>query len=206
MLAHLLSPIRLALTAAGALLLAVTFTPVVPWTALRLSSNWTDSDGDVLIVLGGSTIAYQGFPSGRIIGESTYWRVLSAVYAWRTGHFRNLLLCGADMAETAKPLLITYGVPEQAILVEPRSTSTRENALFAKPILAGLSGRFVLLTSDYHMFRAAHCFAHEGIPVFTRPFPDVINRSRSRVFRWQGFWIVSTEIVKIAYYRTRGWI
>jgi uncharacterized SAM-binding protein YcdF (DUF218 family) len=206
MLDRTLSLIRLALTAAGALLLVVTFTPVVPWTALRLSSYWTDSDGDVLIVLGGSTIAYPGFPSGRIIGDSTYWRVLVAADAWRTGHFRSLLLCGADMAQTAKPLLITYGVPEQAILVEPRSTSTHENALFAKPILAGLSGRFVLLTSDYHMFRAAHCFAHEGIRVATRPFPDVIKRSDSLVFRWQGFWMVSIEIEKIAYYRIRGWI
>jgi uncharacterized SAM-binding protein YcdF (DUF218 family) len=206
MLARLLSLVRLTLMAAGALLLTVTFTPIVPWTALRLSSNWTDADGDVLIVLGGSTITYPGFPSGRIIGESTYWRALSAVYVWRTGHFRNLLLCGADTEQTVKPLLIAYGIPEQAILVENRSTSTHENALFAKPILASRSGRFVLLTSDYHMFRAARCFARAGISVYSRPFPDVIKRSDSLMFRWQGFGLLSSELVRIAYYGLRGWI
>ncbi len=206
MTARLLFWVRLTLMASGALLLLVTFTPIVPWTALRLSSRWTDSDGDVLIVLGESTITYEGFPSGKIIGEGTYWRALSAVYAWRKGHFRNLLLCGADTGQTVKPLLIAYGIPEQAIVVENRSTSTHENALFAKPILAGRPGRFVLLTSDYHMFRAARCFAHEGIPVLTRPFPDVIKRSNSLAFRWEGFWIASVEIGKIAYYRVRGWI
>jgi uncharacterized SAM-binding protein YcdF (DUF218 family) len=202
----LLSLARLALAAVGALLLAVTLTPVVPWAAFRLSSNWTDRDGDVLIVLGGSTVVYSGFPSGMIIGEDSYWRALSAVHVWRTGHFRNVLICGAGSEQTIKPLLITYGVPAQAILVENSSTSTRENALFAKPILAARSGPFVLLTSDYHMFRAARSFARAGIPVATRPFPDVIKRSRFRVFRWQGFWIVSMEAGKIAYYWIQGWI
>ena len=204
--ARLLFLIRFTLATAGALLLAVTFTPLVPWTALRLSSDWTDSDGDVLIVLGGSTISHRDFPSGRVVGYDTYWRVLAAVYAWRTGHFRSLLLCGAGLADSARPLLLAYGVPDGAILVEDRSTSTRENAIFARPILARLPGRFVLLTSDYHMFRAARCFAHERIPVATRPFPDVAKRSNSLTFRWQGFWIVSTELGKIAYYRIRGWI
>jgi len=62
MFARLLSIVRLALAAVGAFLLIVTFTPLVPWTALRLSANWTDSDGDVLIVLGGDAITSSGFP------------------------------------------------------------------------------------------------------------------------------------------------
>lgn len=206
MFARLLSIVRLALAAVGAVLLIVTLTPLVPWTALRLSSSWTDSDGDVLIVLGGDSITASGFPSGKFVGERTYWRALAAVYAWRAGHFRYLLLCGADMGQTVKPLLVASGIPEQAILSENQSTSTHENALFAKPILAGLSGRFVLLTSDYHMFRAARCFAHERIPVVTRPCPDIGKTSRPLTYRVPAFWTLSEELVKIVYYRSRGWI
>ena len=190
----------------GAFLLIVTFTPLVPWTALRLSANWTDSDGDVLIVLGGDAITSSGFPSGKFVGEETYRRVLAAVYAWRTGHFHYLLLCGADIGLTVRPLLLASGIPESAILSEDQSTSTHENALFAKPILAGLSGRFVLLTSDYHMFRAARCFAHEHIQVVTRPCPDLSKNSRALAYRVPAFWTLSGELVKIVYYWRRGWI
>lgn len=206
MFAHLLSIVRLVLAAVGAFVLIVTFTPLVPWAALRLSCNWTDSDGDVLIVLGGDTIIASGFPSGKFIGEHTYRRALAAVYAWRAGHFRYLLLSGADIGQTVKPLLVASGIPEAAILSENQSTSTRENALYAKPILAGLSGRFVLLTSDYHMFRAARSFAHEHIPVVTRPCPDLSKTSRPLAYRVPAFWTLSGELVKIVYYWSRGWI
>jgi len=206
MFARLLSIVRLALAAVGAFVLVVTFTPLVPWTAFQLSSHWTDSDGDVLIVLGGDTITARGFPSAKFVGERTYWRALAAVYAWRGGHFRHLLLCGADIGQTVKPILVASGVPEAAILSENQSTSTHENALFAKPILAGLPGRLVLLTSDYHMFRAARCFAHEHISVVTRPCPDLSKTSRPLGYRVPAFWTLSGELVKIVYYWSRGWI
>jgi uncharacterized SAM-binding protein YcdF (DUF218 family) len=205
-MARLWTLVRRTLMAVGALLLIVTFTPVVPWTAMRLSSNWTDSDGDVLIVLAGSTVEYPTFPGGRIIGESTYWRALSAIHAWRTGHFRTLLISGAHTEQTVKPLLVTFGIPEQAIVVENRSLSTHENAVFSKQVLSGRQGRFVLLTSDFHMFRAERCFRHEGIAVLTRPFPDIIKRSSQRAFRWQGLWLLGDELVKIVWYRVHGWI
>jgi uncharacterized SAM-binding protein YcdF (DUF218 family) len=97
-------------------------------------------------------------------------------------------------------------VPDDAILVENRSTSTHENAVFAKPLLAGLSGRFVLLTSDYHMFRAYGCFHRQGIPVVTRPIPDLLKRYNSVGDRWGAFWALAQELVKIGYYELRGWI
>jgi uncharacterized SAM-binding protein YcdF (DUF218 family) len=97
-------------------------------------------------------------------------------------------------------------VPESAILVENRSRSTRESALFVKPIVAGAPLPLVLLTSDFHMFRASRCFAHQGIPVVPRPIPDVLKRSRHIVSRWQCFWTVSGELGKVVYYKLRGWI
>ena len=205
-LARLIATLRFVLLTVGALLLTVTFTPIVQWTTGRLASNWNDSDGDVLIVLAGSTVSSPALPSGIIIGQNSYWRVLHSVHVWRTSHFSKILVCGAGAQETIKPVLVAFGIPEAAIIVENRSATTRENALFAKPILAGLSGRFVLLTSDYHSWRATRCFAHEGIPVVTRPCPDLLKSANSLVARWQCFWTLVDEIGKIIYYWARGWI
>lgn len=206
MLLRLWSWLRLMLLSAGALLVVITFTPVVPWGASLLSTRWSNTDHDVLILLGGATVVHPGLPSGMLIGENTYWRVVYAVYAWRQGHFRTILVCGRNSAETIKPLLIAYGVPETAIVVENQSQSTHENALFAKPILAGMAGKFVLLTSDYHSLRASRCFAHEHIQVETIPCPDVLKRANSFTERWQCFWSLALELTKLVYYRAHGWI
>ena len=204
MLGRLFSLLRNAAAAVGALALIVAFTPLVPWTAARLTADWTDADRDVLILLSGS--GDPGLPAGEFIGLSTYWRTAYALDAWRSGHFRTLLVCGEGGADTVKRLLVAYGVPASAVLVENRSKSTHENAAFAKPILSGLSGRFVLMTSDYHMLRASRCFAHEKIPVATRPIPDILKRSRSLRQRWECSWILAEEIGKLGYYWVRGWL
>lgn len=204
MIVRLLFALRNAAAAAGSLLFVVTFTPIVPWIAARLVVDWTDSDGDVLILLVGS--GDPGLPSGKFIGMSTYWRTAYALDVWRGGHFRTILVCGRGAADTVKPLLVAFGVPAPAILVENGSTSTHENATFAKPLLAGLSGRFVLLTSDFHMLRASRCFAHEQISVVTRPIPDLLKRSGSLGQRWGCFLVLAGELGKFAYYWARGWL
>ena len=199
--------LRAPLAALGALMALVTLTPLVQWTTGKLVVDWTDSDGDVLIVLCGGYI--DGAPAlsvAPVIGPDTYWRAVYAADAWRRGHFRTMLVSGIGSEETVKPFLIVMGVPEAAIVTENRSISTHQNALFAKPILAGLSGRFVLLTSDYHMYRAARCFTREKIPIVTRPIPDLLKRCRTLTNRWNGFLEISGEFVKIAYYKARGWI
>jgi uncharacterized SAM-binding protein YcdF (DUF218 family) len=206
MLHRLWLPLRAALIFSGALILLITFTPLVPWAGRQLSATWTDTDRGVLILLGAGTVTYPGPEPNQVIGANSYWRAIDAIYVWRHGHFHTLLVAGAHSGETIKPLLITYGIPENAILVEDRSTSTRENVLFSKPILAGLSGPFVLVTSDYHMFRASRCFAKEKIHVETLPAPDLLKRSNTLLLRWQAFWDLAAEFVKIAYYRVRGWI
>lgn len=206
MLHRLWMPLRAGVMAAGALILLVTFTPLVPWTGRQLSATWTDTDRGVLIVLAGDTVTFSGPEHNQAIGQGSYWRAIDAIWVWRRGHFRTILLSGLHSGETIKPLLVANGIPESAIVVEDRSASTHENALFVKPVLAGLSGPFVLLTSDYHTYRAGRCFAKERIPVEVLPAPDLLKRSNTLVLRWQGFWELATEFVKIGYYRVKGWI
>lgn len=200
---RLLSAIRFTLAACGAFLLLITFTPVVPWTASKLT-QWGDANHGVMIVLGGSTVGDEG--AAPLIGLDTYWRIVHVIYMWRQSHFQSILLSGAGSAETVKPMLLAAGIPENAIVVENRSTSTRENALFAKPILAALPGPYALFTSDYHTYRAVRSFQHIGLSVTGMACPDVMKRSNSYLGRWQCFLDVMGELGRIIHYRLRGWI
>jgi uncharacterized SAM-binding protein YcdF (DUF218 family) len=196
--------IALAFTSYSAI---VAFTPFAPWYARILAGNWTDSDGDVLIVLGAD-----GEPDG-LVGGYSYWRCVYAVRAWREGHFQRIVVSGGPIegspytiASTMRDFLVSSGVPKQAVFLEDRSRSTRENALFTRQLIAGWPGKKVLLTSDQHMFRALRVFRKIGLDVTPRPVPDTIKNSRSWLARWNHAWSLDLETVKIVYYAARGWI
>lgn len=186
----------------GLLVAAVLLTPLVPWWARQLAGPWNDPTGDVLIVLGGS--AEEG-----IIGVSSYWRSVYAVQAYRRAPFARVVVSGGGPEHTAalmRDFLVGQGIPADRIMVEDRATSTHENAVYVKQLLQGLSGRKVLLTSDYHMYRAYRAFTKSGMMVAPRPFPDAIKRSSSRSERWPLFFDLCGEAGKSAYYFIRGWI
>jgi uncharacterized SAM-binding protein YcdF (DUF218 family) len=184
----------------GALVSLVCTVPVTAWYARMLAGPWSDPHGDILIVLGGSPV------NESIFGMNTYWRTAYAAIAYGRQPFRKVVVCGAGVAKPMRAFLIAAGVPEGVIQVEPASRSTRENALNAARLLRGEAGRKILLTSDYHMFRAHRAFLKAGLAVEPRPFPDAIKRSGKAAERWSVFLQELEETVKIAYYRARGWI
>ena len=102
--------------------------------------------------------------------------------------------------------LVFEGIPGSAIQTETASTSTRENALYAARLLSGARGRLVLLTSDFHTYRAHRAFLKAGLAVQPRPFGDALKRSGSAAGRWSVFLEELDEVAKIVYYRARGWI
>jgi uncharacterized SAM-binding protein YcdF (DUF218 family) len=196
------------LAALGGLIVLVTATPfVLLWgeTLTAVAGPWEDPPGDVLIVLGGSML------EDGVVGMSSYWRSVYAARAFRAGGFRHVVVTGGSRTGSAVAVpmgqfLVCLGVPPAAIQVETRSTSTRENALFTKELLAGVPGRKVLLTSDYHMFRARRAFANVGLEVLPSPFPDALKRAMSWQGRWPAFLDLAVETTKIVYYYARGWI
>jgi uncharacterized SAM-binding protein YcdF (DUF218 family) len=189
----------------GLFVVLVTFTPLDNWWATLLAGPWNDPHGDILIVLGGSVI------DGGTIGVSTYWRSVYAVLTWKEGGFREIVVSGGgvegqSVAKGMRDFLVSQGVPPEKIQLETKSRSTRENALFVKDLLANTPGSKVLLTSDYHMFRASRAFRKVGLDVLPRPFPDARKSGTSYLNRWGTFLTLAQETVKIGYYRIRGWI
>jgi uncharacterized SAM-binding protein YcdF (DUF218 family) len=193
-----------ALAALGLLYVTVSATPLVDWWARALAGRWEDPGGDVLIVLGGGQ-----FEDG-IVSESSYLRSVYAVRAFRSGAIQRILVSGGPpqhpVSAAMRDFMAGSGVPREIITLETQSDSTRENALATARILNRDSGRKVLLTSDYHMFRAARSFAKAGLAVRPRPVPDAIKRAARWPGRWPAFLDLCLESAKIAYYAIRGWI
>ena len=193
------------LAAVGLTCLLVSFSPLVFWWGTCLAGPWDDPQGEVLIVLAGSAW------DADIAGASSYLRAIYALYIYREGAARHIVLSGGStegipVAQLMRGVLVSHGVPAEAVVVEAKSLSTRENALCAKPILDGMDGRKVLMTSDYHMFRAARAFRKAGIEFLPRPVPDARKRASHWYLRWGVFLDLLNETAKIGYYFARGWI
>ena len=187
------------LAAVGLLLVVVTLSPVVRWWTNWLAGPWENVRGDVLIVLASDGDA-------GMVGELSYWRAVHAVWAWRTGGWQEMIVSGGGGAQAMRDFAVAQGVPAQAIRVEGRSGSTRENAVFTAKLLGPDVRKKVLMTSDYHMFRAVRAFRKAGLDVRTIPVPDAGKHWNSYAMRWPVFIGLLVETAKICVYSARGWM
>lgn len=121
-------------------------------------------------------------------------RVLQTFLLYKAGKIKKILITGtsADQliamkkGETrrAAELLVSWGVPAHDIIFEEKARNTRENAVFSARILKQKfpSGKYILITSAFHMRRSAGCFEKAGIQ--TTIFPaDFYGGYNSMSFR-----------------------
>jgi len=151
-----------------------------------------------------------------------YWH---AARLYHAGRAPQLLVSGGRMpwmdgvrseAEMIRGFLHDLGVPAEAIVLESRSASTRENALYSAAWLAEHApGETVLLvTSALHMPRALASFERLGIPAIAAatdfeimprgaprtlldvlPSATALSGSSRAIKEWLGLWV----------YRWRDW-
>jgi uncharacterized SAM-binding protein YcdF (DUF218 family) len=197
--------LRALLTGFAILILIVMFTPLVRLMTLQMEQPWYDGNGEVLIVLGGSMLI-PGAGPGATLGQDTYLRCVYASWILKQQRFTHVLVTGGDgAAEAMARFLEQNGVDERIILKENRANSTYENALYSKRLLekeygAGRLPPVVLLTSDFHSWRARRVFTHLGFQARTIPVPDLIKQSAFISQRWSAFLTLLTELAKDAYY------
>ncbi len=73
-------------------------------------------------------------------------------------------------ADYLYPLLDSFGVPRERVMLENKSRNTAENAAFTKALVKPKPGeRWLLVTSAQHMPRAVGCFRRVGFPVEAYP-------------------------------------
>lgn len=190
-------------------LLVITFTPLDSAVASWLATDWYDGNGDVLVVLGGSMLVAGTGPQATL-GYDSYLRTAYASWVLHSRRFTWVVVSGAGgLAQQMDKFLVQNGIPPNSILEETQATSTFENASYVKDLLARrrlLSPycRIVILTSDFHSWRASRVFEKLGMRVRMIPVPDVIKRSSSRIYRWQGFFTLLNEFGKVTAYGVMG--
>ncbi len=82
----------------------------------------------------------------------------------------SLFTNAGSEADYLYPMLDSFGIPRQRVLLEGRSRNTYENALFTKQLVKPKPGqRWLLVTSAWHMPRAVGCFRRVGFPVEAYP-------------------------------------
>ena len=117
------------------------------WQIVRFPSE-TGAQAEVAIVLGAAT--WNGNPSP-VFRE----RLRHAIHLYHTGRVHTLLFTGGtgpgeptSEAAAGRALALAHGVPAEAILIEDRSTRTRDSLANARDIMAREQLQSALLVSD----------------------------------------------------------
>ncbi|MBB5754173.1 YdcF family protein [Prosthecomicrobium pneumaticum] len=132
-----------------------------------------------IIVLGGAVDPRVGAARGAVSLSESAERMTEAVTLSRrhpeaqivfTGGSAALFPDGLTEAQAALRFFEAMGVPAERIIVEDKSRNTAENAAFTRALIApGPGGRWLLVTSAFHMPRAIGCFRVAGFPVVPWP-------------------------------------
>ncbi|WP_247233806.1 YdcF family protein [Telluribacter sp. SYSU D00476] len=108
-------------------------------------------------------------------------RFMQAYLLYKAGKIRKILISGRDhpdkMAKNlgdgqqAAALLAQWGVAPGDIILEGTSRNTRENAVNSATVLKSRfpAGKYLLITSAFHLRRAQGCFEKAGIATDTFP-------------------------------------
>ena len=223
------TPLPIALTL---IVLLLTSTPKVS-NALLQSLEWQYlppepvPEADAIVLLGGATKRALPPRPGVDLNEEGD-RILYAAELYLAGKAPVLLVSGGHWdylpppeAEDMMKILLKLGVPPDAIVLEPRSVNTYENAIFSKEILERLgSKRILLVTSAVHMPRSMAIFRKQGIEAIAAPTDYLVSDDLSgpkpayiTITRWMpdAQYLARTtralkEYIGLVIYRLRGWI
>jgi uncharacterized SAM-binding protein YcdF (DUF218 family) len=151
-------------------------------------------EADVIVVLGGGL----GLPHPprlypRLSSGSD--RLLHALRLYRAGKAPRILLTGGNVfpqpgleseSYYARELLALWGVPESAVIIEPESRNTLQNAENSSLILEDRGWNdAILVTSATHMHRSVLAFRQAGIEVIPAPTDFIaVDASAPEVLNW----------------------
>lgn len=177
---------------------------------------------DAIVVLGGAIGPAVPPRQGPDLSERAD-RALHAAHLYRAGKAPLVIPTGAYRTKSEPPtseadematLLVEWGVPEDAILIEPSAGTTYENALEVEKILRERElKRVLLVTSAIHLPRSLATFKTTSLDIVPAPtdylaidgpepsvyawlpHPEALEKSARSIHEWLG----------LAWYRLRGW-
>lgn len=170
-----------------------------PWLSNLAYMAWEINDRpkeikthsyDAIVVLGGGTV-YSTDTAGNDLHLGGADRLYQGMRLLQAGAAPRIVLTGygdpLSEAALARKVLLTMGMPDSAILVEPSARTTWENASFTAALVNKHPGlfprkRLLLVTSALHVRRAMWCFQRCGLSV--TPYPCDIRSSAAPPAEW----------------------
>jgi uncharacterized SAM-binding protein YcdF (DUF218 family) len=141
--------------------------------SLESSAVTTMKDGetyDAAIVLSGMVDLQSTGEHGPTQLNDNVERILVTFDLLREGRVKNVLITGEHEAQMLADLIAKWGIARERIVLEERAKNTRENATFSAPIVRERGWtKLLLVTSAFHMKRAAGCFRAAGLTFDTKP-------------------------------------
>jgi uncharacterized SAM-binding protein YcdF (DUF218 family) len=179
---------------------------------------------DVGIVFSGVTKGSKE-PYDRVYFNDGADRITHTLQLYNEGKLKHIIVSGglgfqqrsmSIAAERLKSFLIMAGVPDSVITVEPDAANTYENAVKSAEILKTdfPGGKYLLITSAFHMKRSAMCLAKQAIDFDEFPagyltdrstfnFDDIFIPKAESIKKWEKLF---KEWVGIATYKLMGYI
>ena len=121
-------------------------------------------------------MASQNVFTGKTTFNPSIDRLLQGIILYKQGTIKKIvissgsgLIFGNEIKEAIilKDLCLKLGIPKKDLIIEPVSRNTRENAVFTRKILSNYNQKVILITSAFHMHRAAGCFKKAGFNLDT---------------------------------------
>jgi uncharacterized SAM-binding protein YcdF (DUF218 family) len=173
-------PLRTAarILAWAALLLAATFAAIAVFTGSYPSRAEPPESAPLVVVLGG------GIRSDGVLHPRSNHHMRTAIRFFQEGrteriHFSGGALGPVPEADAMRRLAIDAGIPESAITIEGRSTSTLQNAVLTLEAIGPLPPGTVIVTDRSHLPRAWLSFRWAGVQDHVLyPAPAWANESR----------------------------
>lgn len=146
-----------------------------------------------------------------ISGGDTNARVDTAIELFKNGWSNKLIFAGAAKDKTGPSNAIVMrfraiesGVPEEAIIIDEYSETTKQNATNTQEIFNDNNIQsIILVTSPYHQKRASLEFEkNTNVSVFNYPVVDDKDWPLTWWTTPKGWWLAGSEIVKIAIFYT----
>jgi uncharacterized SAM-binding protein YcdF (DUF218 family) len=170
--------LRILFTLLLAVVALVAVACLFPHQILTLDSG--PAKADVIVVLGGG------------------WqeRPLRAAELFKEHDAPKIIVTGAGDDQINRLCLIHAGVPDSAIEVESKSTTTRENAEFTIKLLRAENlHSAILVTTWYHSRRALKTFQHFAPDLKFYSCPSYVNSRRKDLP-----WVINKEFAKLPGY------
>ncbi len=157
---------------------------------------------DVIIVLGA------GLKADNSPGPALHRRTAQGAAVWQAGHAAQIICAGGvglrrnrSEADACAELLREQGVPADVIIIEDRSRSTEENALYTQEIMWANGWDSAILVSDgYHLLRAHWLFNRRNIENYPSPAvsPPPMNLAASIIREIVAFhWLVLKDLLNL---------